>query len=1274
MKTILKYRILLFWMFLLVIAKANAQQIKHLNTNNGLINGTINAFEKDSLGYVWVGTNQGLNRYSGVEFKTYNLGKFKKIGGKGIADIINLNGDLYIISTDGFLFKYLYEFDRLETVFSIKDKHFMSLASLNKSQLLIGLSSGFIIFDTKTNQASKVLQSNGVINRVIHYVNGKVYSATSKGVYVYLYQKEEKKLILKEKFLEGTDIIDVAFDYENRLWIGTEVRGLFIVDKKEIKNIDISQISKKTYAIRKIAFDKNNNALVAIDRLGLFILNENFKIIKSYSHDANNENSISQNSIYSIYIDNTNTYWLGAREGGINIIYEKDNPFTNISHIQNNANSIQNNNIRSIFESSNGDLWFGTENGVSKYSSNQTWTNYNKVPKLYNTAILSITDYKGSLLLGTYGEGLLQLDKATGTVSDLKLEPKLPLKFVFNLSCFDDDLWIGGSDGEGILSHYKGNKLVKNYAIGLVRSIVKGYDGINYIGSSLGFFEINELNNSVRKINSKIFNSFNDVNDLNFDPLNNCIWIGNLNGLFKFDLSTEKVENVSDKVNKEMETVFSINKDNMQNLYLATISGLWRYDIKKRNFRKYGVQDGIQINEFGYGASSKFKDGRLAFGGPKGAVVFNPLNLMDDQSISDIFIANFQINGKTPDSITLSKNINYSQKIYLNYDQNTISFNYETIKFHGSNRNIFTWKLEGFDENFQSTYSNEKITYSNLSPGTYKLYVQGFNADGVKGKKEYTLEIIVKNPFWKTWKAFAIYTLILCLIIFLISRILKDNIQKRFDDNRIAFFVEVAHDIRTPVSLIQLLVKQLSNQENVEKSIELIQRNTQNLNEYVTQLLDFQKIDRKQLKLSVSKVDLKDCLSKIINDFTPILQEKSLDIILDVKHIPVWFDVAKMNRIFYNLISNAIKYSNEGGEIKIKAYIGEDNLFIDFIDNGIGVPYEQQELIFKRFTRGTNVTNKGIPGTGLGLMLSKKIIELHGGKILLESKENIGSNFTIVLPNGTQHYSYEELLDEAIPSDKPKKVNDFINKNKLILLVEDNEELRKAIKIELIKHYSVIESANGKEGLLIALSKSPDLIITDVMMPEMDGKELCYLLKTNFKTSHIPIIMLSALAHIDDKIKGLETGADAYVEKPFNVEILRATINNLIKSRSYLAKVLDDKEVKKELTPDEFFLSDVIDVIKKNIKETDFSIDNLCDIMGLSRSNLYRKLRGLIQISPSDLIIKIKLNHAEELMKTKTINRISDIAYESGFNDPKYFSTLFKKHYGKTPKEFIEEN
>jgi signal transduction histidine kinase/DNA-binding response OmpR family regulator/ligand-binding sensor domain-containing protein len=1265
-------KIFLSILFFGILLDIKAQQIVNLDSKSGLIRGTIHAIEKDSLGYIWIGTDQGINRYSGVEFKNYNLQKYNENKLEGILEIINLEGDLYIISSGGSLFKYYYELDRFEKILSIPNIRFLSLAALNKSHLLIGLATGFIVFDIEKNEQTAIQHPSTLNNRSVCFYRGKVYSASSKGLYVYNYSEKNRELVFDKKYLENKDIIHFGFDSYDRIWVGTEVGGLFVIHKGEIKNIPIPQISNKTYAIRKIKFDKNKNALIAIDRIGLYVLNENFELIKSLSHDADNENSIIQNSIYEIYVDNINAYWLGVREGGINIVYQKDNVFTNISHVKNEYNSIENNNIRSIFESPTGDIWFGTENGISKYSVNKKWTNYNKDSKLFNTAILAINKYKNNLILGTYGEGLLSLDENTGTISSLALEPKISLKFIFNVSCFNDNLWVGGNDGP--LAHYKDTKFVSNYKVGLVRSLVEGYDQINYVGSSFGFFEINLRNATERKIHNEVFNAFNEIYDLNLDKLNNCIWIGCENGIYRYNLGTEKIENLGDQENKEIGTVYSIEKDNMQNLYLASNSGLWRYDIKQKFFRKYSNQDGLFINEFGFGASAKFRDGRLAFGGPEGAVIFNPIDLVVDDPISNIYITNFQINSKAPDSLTLSKNINYIKSLALNYDQNTISFNFETLKFHGSKMNMFKWKLEGYDEEFQKIYGNEKVIYSNLKPGTYHLIVQGYNADGVKGKNDYSFKISIKNPFWKTIWAFFLYTLVAFVIVYMFFRISRANIQKRFDENRIMFFVEVAHDIRTPVSLIQLLVKQLSNQENVEKSIELIQRSTQNLNEYVTQLLDFQKIDRKELKLTVSKVDLRDCLMKIINDFTPILQEKSLDVIVEVKHIPVWFDLPKMNRIFYNLISNAIKYSNEGGEIKIRAFLKDDYLSIEFIDNGIGVPDKQQEAIFNRFTRGTNVTNKGIPGTGLGLMLSKKIVELHGGKILLESKENIGSKFIIVLPIGTEHYSSEVLINPDQKVEERATLDTFINKDKLILLVEDNTELREAIKNELGKSYTIIEACNGKEGLILALSKNPDLIVTDVMMPEMDGKELCNLIKTNFKTSHIPVVMLTALAELDDKLLGLETGADAYVEKPFNIEILKATINNLIKSRDNVKRLLEDKEIKKQLTPDESFLSDVIEVIKDNITENDFSIDRLAELMGLSRSNLFRKLKGLIQISPSDLIIKIKLSRAEELMKTKKHSRISEIAYESGFQDPKYFSTLFRKHYGKTPTEFMDEN
>lgn len=1267
---ILKYYLrFVFVAFLyLICCKSYSQQIKRLDTKEGLVYGTVNVFGKDSLGFVWIGTSQGLNRYSGTSFKKYQLGKEYEKKGQEVIDILNHNGELFLISNSGSLYQYNYKKDFFELLFSTSDKKFFSVTSLAENKLLIGMSSGFLVYDITTKSTSETLEKDSFINRIVRVFDDNIYAATPKGLYVYSYDQKSSELNKTQLFLPNKDIIDFNIDGDGNLWVGTEVEGLFKITKNEIERIELDTKFKKTYAIRKISFDKNQNILVAVDRLGIFVLNDQNQIIKTYSHKPDDDNSISQNSIYAVHVDDHNAVWLGLREGGVNIIYENDNYFTNIKHKKNLANSIYNNNIRSIYQAESGDLWFGTENGVSKYADEQ-WTNYNENTKLYNTAVLAIDEYEDQLILGTYGEGLLRVDEK-GNISNLELNNDKFFKFIFKLHTKGENLWVSAIDGS--LNYYHKDELLHNFKIGFVRDVAEGFEDIVYALSDVGLFKINTRNNSSQKIEDSTFNTVNIGYSLNFDPTNNCLWIGAKNGLYKYDLANDQLDIVSAEVSKEIGSVYSLQRDNMQNIYLGSISGLWKYDIKKQNFRKYDDDDGLYIESFGSGASTELRDGSMAFGGAQGAVIFNPSDLVEDEAISNVFISTIHINGKEPDANILSNAINFTEKIELKSNQNSLSFTFETLKYHGTKRNRFEWKLEGYDTETQSSYGNEAVLYSNLSPGTYKLNFTAYNANGLKAEPN-SIEIIINKPFWNTWWAYAGYLLIFIVFTYLLVKFTEAKNQKQFNESRIKFFVEVAHDIRTPVSLIQLLVKQLGNQENIEKSIELIQRNTQNLNEYVTQLLDFQKIERKQFKLNVSQIDLKDCLLSIIEDFKPLTDQKSIEIILKVKHIPVWFDAPKMKRIFYNMISNAIKYSNEGGTIKIQSFLEDKKLKIDFIDNGIGIPEKQQDEIFKRFTRGTNVSNKGIPGTGLGLMLSKKIVELHGGKILLKSKENEGSKFTVVLPNSLEHYSKEEIITPAVVKEKKSDVKEFINADKLILLVEDNAELSEAIAGELNKEYKIIQARNGKEGLVLALSEHPDLIITDIMMPIMDGKELCHLIKTNLKTSHIPVVMLTALADVDDRVKGLETGADAYVVKPLNVPLLKATITNLMKSRENIKHILEDKGVQKKLTPDESFLSDVVEVIKENIKEQEFSIDTLCDIMGLSRSNLFRKLKGLIQMSPSNLIIKIKLNHAQELMRKKTYQRISDIAYESGFNDPKYFSTLFKKNFGKTPKEFMDE-
>ncbi len=1258
-------------LFFLLPSEVYGQQIKHLGAYDGIRSGAVRAFQKDTLGYMWIGTSQGLNRYSGYQFKNYD-----KFLTSGVVDIINKNGNLFVLSSKGELLQYQYEQDRFKSILNLKYRNFLCFKQINDNTIIIGLKSGLLIYDFKSKKLSKVLYPKTLFNRQIHVKQNKVYVASTKGINVYDFFEKNNQLVKHKTLLKNIETLDFDFDKQNRIWAGTYQKGLFVIDNEKVNKVNLFGKRIKTTTIRSIVFDKYDKALIALEGLGLFIMNENFKVVNKIKYNPNSLNSLSQKSIYEIFVDNDNVYWLGLRGVGIDLIFPRDNAFKNISYVPYKSNSIPNNYIRSIYFEESGNVWFGSEKGLSKLSPEGKWTNYNKNSSQLNKPVLTINKYGEHLLLGVYGNGLLQFNPKTGETKDLPLqENEKKSKLILTTYVDENDIWVGGIDGP--VKHYQNSTLVNSYKTGNARTIVAGNKNIMYVGSANGLFEINKATKSLKKIKSPGFKNLDQIYSLFFDKQNNCLWIGNTQGLFKYDFSTNDTTLLNKELNFESGTVFSIQKDANQNLWLGSYSGLWKLNTKKAIISKYDTRDGLTIETFGIGASTKSNDGRIAFGGPKGAALFNPLNLPKEKEDFKIYVSDFKVNGVVPDSTMLKKNINFLEKVELNYNQNSLSFDFETPSLYGSKKQTFSWQLKGYDEHPIISKNSRMAIYSKIPPGTYSLEAKVTNVNGVSSLETYTIDIIIKNPFWLSYWAFLGYTILGFVLLYLFVQVKKSRTQKKNNENKIKFFTEVAHDIRTPVTLIQLLVSQLSSEENkFQNSFDLIHRNTQNLNEYVTQLLDFQKADRGMLKLSVSKVDLKEILHRIVAEVEPLLKQKSIDISIAVPKTYLWFDENKMSRIFYNLISNAIKYSEEGGHIEIKASANNKTIKIDVIDYGFGVPEKEQKLIFSRFTRGTNINNKGISGSGIGLMISKKIVELHGGKIELKSKENLGATFSVILQKGSEHYNEKDILIKDKDTNKSEFIEDDINSNIRILLVDDNEDLRVTIKEELEKKYTVIDAPNGKEALLIAVAKNPDLIITDVMMPVMGGKELCNIIKTNFQTSHIPVIMITALSEVDDKMEGLEIGADAYVEKPFNMKILMATVNNLIKSRQRLNQIFNpnsDGKVKIK-SADDNFLSEVVQIIKENITNSEFSIDLISEKTGLSRSNLFRKLKGLVDMSPVDLVTRIKLNHAAELLKTNKAMRISNVAYESGFNDPRYFSTLFKKTFGKTPKEYSKEN
>ncbi len=1251
--------------------ETQAYEIKHLGTEHGLSSGFVNDFEIDSLGYMWMATNNGLNRYSGYEIRKYSLDAITT-GGNQIIDLIRHNGDLLAVSRGGIIYKYRYSFDDFILLNEGFDKDFISSCLIQNKYIAIGLTNGLLMYDIAKNIFSEIFYSDIRYNRHLVVRNNKLYAASSNGLQIF--RIENGKLIIENTILENRDIIHFDFDRAGRIWIGTEKNGLCIVEKDAVMSVELFDETIKTYTVRSIAFNKQAEAIVAVDRLGLFVIDENLNVLKQFLHNPDDENSIRQNSIHDIFIDDTNVYWLANGETGVDILYNEDRPFRNISHIINEPNSLHNNSVRSICEDEDGNVWFGTEDGLSRMSPDGNWKKFNQSNDLKGTPVLSISKNKNQLLLGTYGEGVLNFNPTTGKTWKFPDNNGSNLSLVFTSLKTENEFWVGGNDGP--VTCYVDGRIQQTYSVAsLTKCFAAGNGDTMFVGAINGVYELNKRNGSNRKIvfeNQSSGNLLTNVYAFYYNQ--DKLWIGNDKGLFVYDLIKNSAKKYNPVVEKGLGTVYSIQSDTDKNLWLGTGTGLWKFNVEKEFFRNYDERDGVIPNEFGFGASTKFADGRVAFGGPMGTLIFHPDSVQEYEASGNIKIAEFLINGVNANTILDNSNVNYFDEIVLDYNQNSLSFTFELIELHGPRKTNFEWQLIGYDEQALNSLYNRTANYSKLSPGNYTLLVKTISPNGNYFGTNYQLQITIRNPLWLRWWAIVVYLVLLSILLYLIYTTKRSREQQRFSDEKIKFFVNVAHDIRTPVSLIQLLIEQLTRTNKNSDSIELIKRNAGNLNEYVSQLLEFQKAERKKMKLSVRKVKLKKLLHTIAADFQPLLEKKSIDISIASPDIELWMDKPKMSRVFSNLISNAIKYGEEGGYIKIQAELKGGSVRLDFIDNGLGIPLKHQKMIFTRFSRAENTRESGISGSGIGLMLAKHIVELHKGQILIESKEHIGSTFSVILKLGSEHFGADELIVEDQIDEYGNKVLDVIGENKLVLLVEDNEDLRTTLRQELDNYYRVIEAPNGKEGLVLALEKSPDIIITDVMMPQMSGKELCRVVKSNFKTSHIPVVMITALGGVEEKVEGLEVGADAYVEKPFSIEVLKATINNLLRTRQALgnSSATNKKNNVGTSSPDEAFLSNAVQFIKDNRTNEHFSIDVLCEKLGMSRSNLFRKLKGLTGMTPSDLIIKIKLNHAVELFKSGQNMRIADIAYESGFNDPKYFSTVFKKFYGTTPKEFME--
>ena len=821
----------------------------------------------------------------------------------------------------------------------------------------------------------------------------------------------------------------------------------------------------------------------------------------------------------------------------------------------------------------------------------------------------------------------------------------------------------------------------------------------------------------------------------------NFVWIGTSDGLNKLDPQTGVIRKYFTKDGLPGNLIIDILEDKSNNIWISTTNGLSRFSPGDGTFKNFSVRDGLSTMEFNKFASFKNKKNEMYFGGRDGLTRFNPDSIKINNFRPPVYITDFNLfnqsvqvkKDKISKGFSIPKQIMFCDEITLDHDQNEITLEFAALNYLNLEKNLYKYKLEGFDDHWSIPGHKREVTYTNLDPGEYTFRVIASNNDGIWNTQGASLKIIVKPPFWKTNWAYAVYFAFIIFLLYVFRKFILHEadikrkleleeleIQKlhEMDLLKMQFFANVSHEFRTPLTLIigpiENLLRDIKD-DFKQVQLKIIHRNANRLLRLINQLMDFRKIEEARLELNPTKNDIVLFIREIVDTFNQDAVQRNINFEFKYTHssFEIWFDTDKLDKIIYNLLSNAFKFTRDGGTIEISIdltctsntrgisrqnnkFLSGDKIFKIIIkDTGIGIPKDFQSKIFDKFYQVKNTLNK--QGTGIGLSLTYELIQLHLGEIIVESTPDIGSEFTVILPLWIEENELPHLADidekkKMIHSGKEQKITidekiepvelneePAVLKDKLpkILIVEDNADMRTFIKNEFKASYNVLEAHDGVIGLQKALEEIPDAIICDVMMPGKDGFKVCCTLKSDERTSHIPIVMLTAKSSEQHTIEGFESGADDYVAKPFSSAVLKARIKNLIESRILLRKKFTTEPFATltEISPsktDEMLFKKAYAIVEKNLNNANFEVNDFAFEIGISCTQLYRKIHAISGQSVKEFIRIIRLKKAAELLVTQE-NNISEVAFSVGFNSLSYFTTSFTDYFGMNPSKYVEK-
>ncbi|NDV84645.1 two-component regulator propeller domain-containing protein [Bacteroides sp. 51] len=1048
---------------------------------------------------------------------------------------------------------------------------------------------------------------------------------------------------------------------------------------------------------------------------------------------------IPHNEINSIIRDKSGKLWLGSIGGGVFMVDTHKPQFEHF-HFEAPDKSVLTVAVRSLFVDKDEMVWMGIGNyGVARYDRiANKYLFYSAIPEFSEIRNMpttySIIQRKetGDLWFGSYNGGVYIYRKGQ------KVEQYMPGNSDFVMhhivtALYEDqqgNCWVGTRTGLGVKRADGVGHLFKNMREGetdlssaYIRDIMEDTNGDIWLASTnLGLIRIS---GDVYHPESLQYTSYSIENKKIIAKSIICLkrdsqgrlWVGTEgHGLFLYNHQEDRFESKSIEYNLPGDLVGSIEEDGRGNLWLGTNKGLVRLsvsqDTKTAELRVYTAVDGLQNNFFIPHSSCQFGN-ELFFGGFGGYNSFKPDYLDIDArdvpfQITDIKVYNksFSALDETVRNRISSQTPTFTQKIEIPYNYNNFNLEFASLTYKNPELNKYAYRLNGFDKDWQYTDATRHFAYyNNLESGTYTFQLRATNENGIWSGQMRELTVVVLPPFWATWWAYLIYFLITIAIVYYAYRVTKNRmvlknsleLQKmekakaeELNHAKLQFFTNITHELLTPLTIISATVDELKMQAPQYTNLyPVISTNIQRLIRLLQQILEFRKAETGNLKLRVSPGDLAVFIQNEAEAFQPLIKKRKLhfSILCDPDTIYGYFDTDKLDKILYNLFSNSAKYSHEGGFIQVNlSYANtKDYVLITVKDNGKGISLEKQKTLFKRFYEGDYRKSNTI-GTGIGLSLAKDLVELHGGTIWLESEQDKGATFFVRLPIERSYFKEEEIDEDVIPITKTvsgieatpiESVGTKEDKKYSILVLEDNEDLLQLMMTLLSREYNVFTAENGKEGIVIVENEDIDLVVSDIMMPEMDGIEFCKYIKGKLEFSHIPVVLLTAKNKEEDRAEAYESGADGFISKPFNLAVLHARIKNLLKTKERTARDFKNQlvfEVKdlNYTTIDEEFMQNAIDCVNRHLDDPDFDQPQFIEEMGTSKSTLYKKLKSLTGLNTSSFIRNIRLKAAIKIMEEKKEIRVSELAYAVGFNDPKYFSSCFKKEFGILPTEYME--